>query len=416
MTEAAPAISETWTAEWVLPVASPPLHQGFVRVEGGQIMAVGRLEDLPEAERPAPAPPGTLISPGLVNTHVHLEQTWPTPIPGNPDRPFSEWLLQVRARNGSAESQPQKAERCRLGLAELLATGTTCANDITAGIAGVEALVEAGLRGISAQEFFNPGPTVNVTEVVAFFGELLSRYAGHPRVQVGLSPHAPYNVSPPAWQAVLEAFPEAIIHTHIAETAAECQFVRGEGGDIDIIHQSILKRRFPVDTPAASPVAYLARFKLLTPGMILAHAVHTDETDRRMLAEAGAGIAHCPRSNLALHGQTLRFEDWAGTGVSLGLGTDGRLSTPDLDLRAEARTAMQLHGWNPATALAHLTYHGAAVMGLNHLIGTLEPGKQADLVRWQGEPGEATPEARLMHPATRVEQVMIAGRIRWPRP
>ncbi len=418
MKEAALPPSQILTAEWVLPVAGPPVHRGFVRVEGGRLMAVGALAELGESAS-APAPePGSLLTPGLVNVHTHLEQTEPQPLPRTPGQPFTEWLLAVIQRNKQAASTPQsRRQRCEAGIQELLGFGTTCINDVASGPESLECLEVAGMRAQVAVEFVHPAPDVSIEEPLARYRALAERYRGHPRLAVGISPHSPYNVSPEAWQAMLDALGTPRVHTHVAEFQAEVDYLRGLPSEIQPFHERVLGRHFGPSIPAETPMAYLERFKLLTAGMTVAHAVHTNRLDREALAEAGGRVAHCPRSNLALHGKTLDYPDWRESGIPLGLGTDGKLSTEDLDLRAEARLAMQLHGWDARTALKAMTYDGARVMGWEHAIGTLEAGKQADLVLWQSAPGsEEPPENRLLAATTQAMAVWIEGASRWQRP
>jgi cytosine/adenosine deaminase-related metal-dependent hydrolase len=233
------------------------------------------------------------------------------------------------------------------------------------------------------------------------------------RVQLGFSPHAPYNFSPSAWKAVLEACNPSVIHAHVAESWDETLYFRGESSTISTVHQKILGRTFHPQTLAETPVAYLAQFGLLNERTILAHAVHTTETDRKTLANAGVTVTHCPRSNIFLHGQTLRFSDWETSGVVMGLGSDGRVSTENLDLRDEARVAMQLHGWSAKQALKMMTLEGAKALRLNSVIGSLEPRKQADFVLWQTEPNGLPPEEAFMLPSTQVQGVWTDGQQRW---
>jgi len=154
---------------------------------------------------------------------------------------------------------------------------------------------------------------------------------------------------------------------------------------------------------------------LLNSRTVMAHAIHTSERDRALLAQAGVSVAHCPRSNLALHGRTLKASEWKPYDIPLTLGTDGRLSTENLDLRAEARCAMQLHGWTAIEALKGMTVEGSRALRLSEQVGTLTPGLAADLVLWQcAEPQSLSPEAQVLLPKTQVKQVLIAGQTRWP--
>lgn len=400
-------------AQWVLPVSGPPIENGYVRIENGKIAAVGPLSELPEGSYSSPQP-GSILSPGLINTHIHLEQSFPAPIEKSPDEPFNEWLGRVVQRYRTATSRDDFRIRCEKGAEELLRTGTTCVNDIASGTEALEVLEERGLRGIVSLEIFHPAfDELNVERIMIAYTHFRDNFRHHRLLQAGLSPHSAYNVSPRAWQAVVDACEPPLIHTHVAEFEDEVRYLRGEPSPLVHMHRSVLGRDFSPQRPASSPVQYLAEFNLLNNRTVMAHAVEVQGDDHGLIAEAGCTVAHCPRSNLALHGKTLAPQAWPED-IPVGLGTDGRLSTENLDLRAEARLAIQLHGWSYAEALRRLTWTGAQVLFMSDRIGTLESGKEADLVLWQAEPGaEGSPEALLLMDSTRVKQVRVAGQIRW---
>lgn len=408
---------QVMTAQWVLPVNQPPIENGFVAAAQGKIVAVGPLSELP-ADWPASAPQlGSIITPGFVNAHVHLEQSFPEPILKGADEPFSTWLLRVVGKI-SQDSEPQaKWQRCFNGSVEALSTGTTCVNDIASGPESLQVLDALGLRGVVSLEVFHPcvEPVV-IAHWVAKYQELSQAYAGHGLLRVGLSPHSPYNVSPAAWQALLAECSPPLVHTHAAEFEDESRYLQGERSCVQDLHQAILGRDFVPQALADSPLSYLGKFGLLNAQTLVAHAIQTSTEDRRLLAEAGASVAHCPRSNLALHGQTLKAADWQGLDVVIALGTDGRLSTENLDLRAEARYAMELHGWSAQEALAAITIQGAKALGLEQAIGSLAPGVEADWVVWQA-PVESvlSPEMLVMQPETQVSRVVIQGHTRWTK-
>jgi 5-methylthioadenosine/S-adenosylhomocysteine deaminase len=413
------------TAEWVLPVFAGPIRGGYVILEGSRIAAVGALDDCPGLPPPRP---GSLITPGLVNTHAHLEQSYPQPIPKAAEAPFSRWLLDVVALTRAGRTCPEKASaekagRCRQGAEELLRTGTTCVNDIASGWESLEILDAMGLRGVVSLEFFHPASEpVRVDSMIAAYEAFRDGYEGHPRLRAGLSPHSGYNVSPAAWRALREACHPPVIHAHAAEWAGEAAWFQGGDGDITRLHETLLGQRFFPPRSAETPIRHLADWGLLDNRTILAHVTRTTPDDRVLLARHGVGVAHCPRSNLFLHGETLCAADWADSGVPLGLGTDGRLSVENLDLRAEARCAMRQHGWSARQALDVLTLGGARVLGLERDIGSLAVGKRADLVLWQASPSPAEddpakddpnegepPEERLMRETTRVDAVYVDG-------
>jgi cytosine/adenosine deaminase-related metal-dependent hydrolase len=418
------------TAQWVLPVSAPPISNGFVAFEAGRIAAVGPLGDLPDSQALPTPKPGSILTPGLVNTHAHLEQSFPQPILKNPTQPFTDWLLAVIAETRAHGEAEARTQRCKMGASELLRTGTTCVNDIASSPESLHVLDTMGLRGIVSLECFHPGfeadpgsdfesdPSTfqGVRNIADAYRRFRQGYEAHPRLQAGLSPHSPYNVSPAAWRALLEACAPPLIHTHVAEFEDEVRYLQGRESAVSALHERVLGKRFYPQSLAESPVQYLQAWHLLNPRTVLAHCVHTNAADRAILRQSGAAIAHCPRSNVALHGQTLRHTDWQDAGIPMGLGTDGRLSTEDLDLRAEARFAMSQHGWPARQTLEMLTTHGASVLGLRSTIGSLELAKWADIVLWQAASNvTSSPEEALLSASTEVEQVYIEGHRLWQK-
>jgi 5-methylthioadenosine/S-adenosylhomocysteine deaminase len=406
-----------YTAQWILPVSSEPIEWGFIAIQGSRIQAVGRYGDLPETHRIPPPQAGTLITPGLINTHVHLEQSFPEPISKAPTDSFVDWLLGVIRT--CAHNQPLSLfNRCLQGAQEVLRTGTTFVNDIASGPESVEALQKTGLRGIVSLEVFHPGfSPIQIDHWIHAY-QALQAAAGeaHPLLQVSLSPHSLYNVSPQAWHALQDLLQPPLIHTHVAEFEAEMDYLAAQPSDIDKLHQQVLGKTFRPAAPMGSPIQTLMRNHLLENPTLMAHAIHLTASDRLALASLPVGIAHCPRSNLALHGQTLHWPDWQDSNIPMGLGTDGRLSTPSLDLREEARCAIRQHGWTNREALEAMTLGGAKALQMAPEIGSLEAGKRADLVLWQtgGSQAVQSPEAMLFHVETNVLEVVIDGQIQAP--
>jgi cytosine/adenosine deaminase-related metal-dependent hydrolase len=415
------------TAEWVIPVCQEPIHQGYVcfEPESGRILSVGQLSEF-EATLP-PAPPGTLLSPGLVNAHLHLEQSFPQPIPKSSGTPFSQWLLDVVAKNREHQSVADKIARCRFGAAELLQTGTTCVNDIASGRESLEVLDAFGLRGVVSLEYFYPGGNdgepLKLDFIKNAYQAFRAGYEDHPRLQAGLSPHSLYNVSLPVWKALRDVCDPPFIHAHVGEWEGEMAYFQEEENAVDTLHETLLGRRFSPPKPRQTPIQHLAQAQLLDEMTLLAHGVHTNADDLEQLMMHLACIAHCPRSNLFLHGKTIDWAQWSqqkqatDSGVILALGTDGRLSTPNLDLREEARLAMRLHGWTARQAVQAITENGAISVNRLHEVGSLAAGLFADVVLWQCDPSQDTniaPEAMLLAETTQVNAVYIGGERRWP--
>jgi 5-methylthioadenosine/S-adenosylhomocysteine deaminase len=195
-----------------------------------------------------------------------------------------------------------------------------------------------------------------------------------PQLKTGVSPHAPYTVSAPLYEAVAayarrERLPVAV---HLAESEEETRFVRDGAGPFA---EALRARGIAVEARQCSPVAYLAQRGVLQPGVLCIHCVQVDANDVRVLAGARAAIALCRRSNQAHGHGTAPFATFRAAGLRVGLGTDSVVSVGDLDLWAEARAS----GLDGDEALRALTLDGARALEWEEEIGSLEVGKAADL-------------------------------------
>ncbi len=361
-------------ARSVHPVTAPPIEDGAVLVDDrGRIVAVG-------PDRAVPAPegaerleyPGAALVPGLVNCHTHLELTH---LAGrNPETQFARWIHRIRELKDAtpAEEFRRSAER---GVRDCWAAGVTCVADTGSTGAAMEALHALGGRGIAYQEVFGPDPTqarASLAELECAL-ERLGAYASA-RLRVGVSPHAPYTVSERLYHAVgdlarREGLPVAI---HLAESREETAFVREGAGPFA---DALRARGISITAPGCSPVQYLVRLGVLERGTLCIHCVQVDARDTQLLRQAGASVAHCPRSNRAHGHGAAPLAAFRAARIPLGLGTDSVVSAGDVSLWAEAAAA----GLEGEEALRMLTLEGARALGVDRQIGSLEAGKEADL-------------------------------------
>ena len=358
----------------VHPVTAPPIEDGAVLVDDrGTIAAVGPhpLVPAPPGARELDFPHASLV-PGLVNTHTHLELTHLAD--KNAEREFARWIRALRTLKDATtpEEFSRAAER---GVRDGWAAGVTCVADTGSTGAPLEALARLGGRGIYYQEVFGPDPAKCAASMEELEQALarLSRLASS-RLRLGVSPHAPYTVSEPLYQAVAdlarrEGWPVAM---HLAESHAESEFVReGRGPFADALRA----RGIAVTPRGCSPVEYLVQLGVVQRGTLCIHCVQVSQDDVELLSRAGASIAHCPRSN-RVHGHgTAPLAAFRRAGLRVGLGTDSVVSVTDSSLWAEAAAA----GLDGEDALRMLTIGGARALGLEREIGSLEVGKQADL-------------------------------------
>ncbi|MBU1235867.1 MAG: TRZ/ATZ family hydrolase [Gammaproteobacteria bacterium] len=405
---------------WIIPIEPPDtvLEGHALAVDKGRILAL-----LPVAEalaRYSPAEylrlPGEALLPGLVNTHTHAAMTL---LRGYADDlPLMRWL----------EDRVWPAERTHVSPAfirdgtllaawEMLRGGVTCFNDMYFfPDAAAEAARMAGIRavlGVAVLEF----PTAYANDADDYLAKGLAArdaWKDEPLVSFAMAPHAPYTVSDRTFEqvATLAAQLDLPIHIHLHETRAE-------------IEESLVRH-------GIRPLERLRRLGLLAQNLIAVHAVHLDSHEISQLASSGCFVAHCPTSNLKLASGIAPISDLLAGGVRVGIGTDGAASNNRLDMLREMRQATLLAkvaSGNAADVPAHrvlrmATLDGAAALGLESAIGSLVPGKWADLCSirlndWYSQPC-FDPASHVVHVAGReqVSHVWVAGkpRIRNGRP
>jgi cytosine/adenosine deaminase-related metal-dependent hydrolase len=367
---------EIYSADWVVPVEDDPIEDGAVAVENGRIAAIGSRADLGEGTRFDEA----VIIPGFVNAHAHLEYAVYSGF--GDGLAFGQWINLHIERKRRIEPDDYFSI-ARLGAAECLASGITTVMDASFGGATAEACADLGLRAIVCLELF--GADVERVQAVEERRRELEREFA-PDVALGLSPHAPYSVSPEVYRAVYAL--DTPVTTHVAESDDELDYLREGTGPIASISE--------IQPPGTTPVRHLAAEGLLRPGLVAAHCVKVDDDEIELLAAHSVSVAHCPRSNALLGCGIAPLRELLDAGLAVGLGTDSPASTPSFDLFEEMRAAVLLararteraDGLGASEALELATLGAARALGLDRELGSLAPGKRADfsVVSLSGSP------------------------------
>jgi 5-methylthioadenosine/S-adenosylhomocysteine deaminase len=406
-------------ARWVVPIASPPIGNGVVCVDGDRIAYVG-----PERDAPAGADHDlgeALLMPGLVNAHCHLELTAMRGFLEDID--FRRWILRLTNARRSVLDREALLDSARYGIEEGLLAGITCYADTGDSGVAMQALRESGARGINYQEVFGPDPAQCAESMAGLEQKLAGlAYLETPLVRVGVSPHAPYTVSDDLFRAVTELarernLPMAI---HIAESELEQQLVVDASG---AFADGLRKRGIPVERRGDTPIELLARLGVLEARPLLIHCVRATEGDVARIAAARSSVAHCPASNAKLGHGIAPLDELLAAGVAVGLGSDSMASNNRMDILEEGRLAllaqrarMGAHATPTAAEILEMaTIGGAAAIGLADRIGTLEPGKQADLAAFALDPVGPTQDpvtaAIFSITAARIRFVAVAGQV-----
>lgn len=379
------------SADWLLPISAEPIEHGAVVVSDTQIAAVGKtkylIENFPEAavENFGEA----AILPGLINCHSHLEITAMRGFLDDVEEDFYAWLMKLTRTRGEKLTENDIETAAAFGALEGVRAGVTCFADIGRfGKAGFQALKTNGLRGILFQETeFSPKNDEAENDFAKLKDKFLELKATETAlVKVGLSPHAPYTVSRKLFERIADyAITENVkISVHAAESDQERDFFEtGAGFFADLYKNLNLEWR----APRTSPVEYLKDIGVLRAKPLLAHCVKVSRRDIELIAETDSSIAHCPKSNAKLGHGIAPLEKFLARNIRVGFGSDSVAGNNTCDIFEEARFATLLaRGENRKRFLTAremietATLGAARAMNLNHEIGSLETGKQADLI------------------------------------
>jgi cytosine/adenosine deaminase-related metal-dependent hydrolase len=417
---AAPAL---YTARWILTVATPPLKDHAMLVDGeGRIERIAPRASFSEMHDLAVHDFGeATILPGLVNVHAHPELSAFRGLLD--DLPFHKWIpTLMRCKRDARLTSEDFDVAARWTCIESLRAGITCMGATEDSGAAASALNEAGMRGVVFLETFGPAPE-DADASLRALQQKLDAHAGAANnyVRLGVSPHAPYSVSDALFARVAQfARTENLpLATHAAEAEAEELLVREGAGPFAAGLQS---RGIAVESRGTSTIDLLARTGILDCAPLVIHAVRVSADDLRALSAAGATIAHCPVANARLGHGIAPIAEALEQNVAVAIGTDSVASNNRLDLLEEARMAQVLQRARLRSAsalpapelLRMITIEGARALGMADRIGTLEPGKDADfcVVRFDTPHSIPVndPMAALFHSARGSDVVMTASR------
>ncbi len=387
--------------------------RGFVRIEDGLVAEVG----VGDPQEPYEDLRGAIVTPGLVNTHHHLYQTLTRARAQEAD--LFTWLKTLYPVWAKLDEEMEHAAAL-CGLAELALSGCTTVFDhhyvFPRGVSGlVEAEIaaarELGVRIVASRGSMDlgesdgglpPDSLVEDLDTILADTERLHGLADGAMVQIAVAPCSPFSVTTRLMKesAALARRLGLQLHTHLAETVEEDAYCRELFG--------------------CTPVEYLERVDWVAPDAWCAHCVHLSPEDVATFAVAGVGVAHCPTSNLRLGAGVAPVRELLDAGARVGLGVDGTASNERGDLFLEVKSALLVARGRggPAAltareALALATRGGAAVLRRDD-VGSLEPGKRADIAVWRTDGlefgGAADLVANLVLSGPhRVDRLLVAG-------
>lgn len=369
-----------YRAAWVLPVAEPPIQNGWFAIERDRVVAVGR-----DSAGAVDVDLGDVaVLPGLVNAHTHLELSYlRDQIPPAPA--FVSWIrgvMSARRQRPDARSDEITAA-VQAGIDEALRCGTALVGDISNTLVPFEPLSRSPLAGVLFYELirFNaPDPRGLVAEACR---QLDALPAGQD-VRASLAAHAPYSVAPLVFRAIRNAIDERPFvpcSVHLSESREEVEFMATGGGEWRALLEELGSWDPQWEPPGVSPVQFLDEAGFLDRRVLAVHGVQMRAEDLARLARHGSTLVTCPRSNQRTGAGDPPIAQFYASGVRVAVGTDSLASTPDLNVFAELQAMRALAPDVPAARLIEsATRHGAHALGFDAEYGTIEPGKRARLI------------------------------------
>ena len=352
----------------------PVVENGAVFIRDGVIQDFGKTKDMDKGEfKTRIDAAGGIIMPGLVNCHTHAPMSMFRGLAD--DLPLDVWLNEhifpAEAEQLNSDSVWKwTLHSCR----EMLLSGTTtCCDGYFYETDVAKAMIESGIRAVAGQgviDFPAPGvgdPGQNIRVAKEFVDQIRDL---SPRMTPSIFCHSPYTCSRETLIKAKQATEDAgiLFQIHAAETKNEIRMVKG------------LNQR--------SIVEFLDDLELLNEKTLLVHSIWINDRDIEIIQKRSASVAHCPESNMKLASGIAPVPRLIDAGIAVGLGTDGCASNNDHDLFAEMDMAAKLHKvacldpcvMDARTCLKMATIEGARSIGLHQSIGSIEPGKKADII------------------------------------
>ncbi len=387
------------------------IENGWVAVQNNEIAMIGKTgsETKPEATEIIDAE-GGIVMPGFINTHTHLPMSLFRGLAD--DLPLMEWLNNHIFPREATHINPESVYMATLlSCAEMLLSGTTtCCDGYFHEDSVAEAVVKTGMRAVLGHGVIDyPAPGIaNPDQNVAHALSFTEKWTGKTALIIpSIFCHSAYACSENTLKKAKAAADQnqLLFQIHAAETAGEKETILSKHG--------------------ATPVQYLDRIGILDKNTLIVHGVWMDEVDINIVSARKAKISHCPESNMKLGSGIAPVHEQLNAGITVGIGTDSCASNNDLDMLSEIDCAAKLQKvkyLDPAildakTVLKMATVDGARAIGIDHLTGSLEQGKQADIIIIDIKKPHLIPMynpfSHLVYSArgSDVRDVMVAGRV-----
>jgi len=401
-----------YLADVVLPISSPPLLQGAVRVEGSEIIAVGPASELTSQPGETVTDLGACtLLPGLINAHCHLDYTC---FKGSlaPKQSFTEWIKNINALRRSFTTEDY-IESIAEGFQLLEKAGVTTVANIEAFPELLPHLPVPPLRTWWFLELIDVrvrnDQEATLHGAMSFFEQHLDWLGGF-----GLSPHAPYTASVDLYRLARTCGEKygMLSTTHIAESVEEHEMFSHARGPLHDFLAGL--GRDNSDCGQGSALSHLVEHGVIGDNCIIAHLNYLQDYDYELLARTGASVVHCPKCHTYFGHAPFPLKALRNHGVNICLGTDSLASNNSLDIRSEMREVQEFHGLSDREVLEMDLLNGARALGQAGKLGQISPGSTADLVAFAHETkpdaADVDPYHQVVHSRKEPILLLVNGR------
>jgi len=371
-------------ADFIAPMDRPIIRQGAILIDGEKILDVGDAATLKKTHRDAQLHqfPNSIILPGLINAHAHLELTHLTREPA-PTGGLAPWLIRVIRQNTFPQGELEKivAKSIAKAVKQCIQFGVSTVGEISRNCRLTRSILSRSpLRVVSFGEIQAMGQRRNLLEErLAIAADTTDASAN---LRIGISPHAPYSVEPHGYRRALEIARKnnLPVSTHLAESPDEKDFLATHSGPLMKVWDFVGGFDNAVPTFEGGPIRFAKSLGLLDYPTVLAHVNYCDDAELDILAAGQASVVYNPRTHAYFNHPPHRWRDMLAKGITVALGTDSTASSGDLNLLDDLRL---VHGLAPDYDVGKLwelvTLNAARALGLEKILGSLSPSKLADL-------------------------------------
>ncbi len=417
------------TARYVLPVAAPHIENGAVLVRDDKIVEIGDLEHLQRIHPEEPVVDYGLaaLMPGFIDTHTHFEYTAFRGLVD--DLPYSQWKLQLLQKE-ERFTDDDWWDSALLGALEAVRSGITTVADITKRGGSAQAAKEGGLRAF----IFREVATMDAKRVDAAMADAVADIetwrseADASRVRIGIAPHSAYSCHPKLFRAVADYAADGTpVSMHLAGSKEEYAFVKYGSSML----ATDVREEYDASAPAwlptgVSPVRYVLQWGLFhAPNVLAVHCTQVDDEDIEVLATHDVAVAYCPRCNAKLAMGAAPVNKFLQAGLRVGIGTDSPAAANSMDPFEDMRIGVLIQRamlgsdkWMTTRQFIKLaTLEAARALGIDDQVGSLEPGKQADIIAVDLSKSSQIPThypySAIVHTANQqqVLMTMVGGKI-----